>query len=1542
MSEDGQTHIETIQLDVVCPKQDFSAHGGIADALAALKNLDAYYTQLNAKFSAGFKFGGSGGTVTSAGEIKLNISGSAIHAALIPGEKIALNLSGKDFVISGTAGGAGGAVTPPSAGGTGSGMPKPITPGSSGSGRLLLEVTDEGAEGPSIRKRRYAAGNFDRSFREITYGKEEEVKSSVLYDKPSAEGAAGVSTAILAKKDELQQAILKGTENEVGARRLLAEAIRAEVAASKELNDLQVARYGAMASKLDLSASGLAKRQGDRQMIRQFREHLASQDAAQESAVEQASRSNKARSLMRARSQAQQDAAQESRETIVQDALHDVEIRSRRQRLQSTQFGPATPQRERERMDREADARHHRNMQLAHEDAARWLSGQPGHEGSVGKYSKIALGHEEKGVEATNAATLANDRFNESTRLIGKNMLQNIKHVTTWAASVGVLYGSIRLLTRSLEENMEIGKQQAILSQIFKGNSDEVTHLTNSVLELAAANGQSASEAMQSAVEWARIFHTENEIIQATNASLIEANVSGEEAAKTTEFLSMMVQVYGLRASELVKVIGEMAAISQTANISNLDLMKGMEAVGEAAKEAGMSWSQTLGVITGGVSATKQSGTTIANTLKTMITQMANPEIQDKMRLGFGLEVTKGMGSGDIKSMPQILSQMQQAWEKMTEAERRSLLFSVGGRQNATRMAGILDEFIYGQIKAINAQLNLNAAEQENEKIVNTLKGQVGALAAEWDKFVNIQGARGPIMALTDMTSALKNLLLLLSAPGLNVLTTLFGTVGLATGARMMISGFRSNAMTSEAGGVKGGVVVSTVRALKGDLAALKTVFNETAAVGQERFLTMMALVPGTAVKARESITGMSLATRALGVSFAALTDIVLPILAIWGAIKLFNYDMQQFPGSADEQSKWSTMQDVEATASTAHSTRASLLAEQSSLIGDPRISSARKKEMAENLAALELPEGNSAQLAAQKKHIEGLIEEGKALELVVELNQAAAQAMRDSTASRTSAISAAQIQINTDKDQIAVLEKGRQINYSYIGTYGAWQFGHRYAGPTSDDEKTVEQLKKDMADRRKFIQDLQQQQMEDVTNEDFTKSLIKSRAFGVGREISIAGISSMANALPALTPMDERNRKIAELMAQKRLLDAGHAFYAFGGGIEKAVPNVEERNRLREEERAARIKVESELREQALGIGYDTGLTRQQAYNRFGQAEFGGFAIGLTPGEQMEQQQIRGRGRLGQIGGEMKDALGRGSREEARSLEAEDMQITYGMLKNIQDAHGEIVKLQTEEVNLAMRLRMEFERSMLVSSPEQLLQKMAALTMARDGNMTAGQFFSMGQDVRRNIMELPAYNPEMRNLRRGLGAMQREFEPGGSPSAFGAGNAAVRGTSSIGRYGGMMPGTAPSINVSPIVVAMATAASAATNFAHAVGAAADHVRRVAAGASGGRGSSGGSGGAPHNAQSGSHAAANMAGYASRNASGSYNTGPSHHGNYDTRSLPDWVTSDPNYEYHGAYVPHGTPDTIYPSRPAPDPTPADDGTRHLEYLQRLYDSDGGE
>lgn len=356
--------------------------------------------------------------------------------------------------------------------------------------------------------------------------------------------------------------------------------------------------------------------------------------------------------------------------------------------------------------------------------------------------------------------------FDAAGKSVGATWLANTAKAAFWASGIMALYGTLNLASKAMQVLIDTGGQTARLNQVFRGVGGSAEQLSDDVLKLAAIEGRAVGEAMEAAVQYSRLGLTRQQVNLGVRASLMAANVAEIDAAQATEHLSAIMAGYGLQVEDLGGKLGFLNAISNQNRSTNREVLEGLARSSLVAKQAGFSFEELTGILAAATAQSGLTGSSIGTAMKTVLSHLSNPDLQEKLRKQFKIEVMQG-DTGDVKPGPEVLGELFTRYQQLNKAQQQNLTTQIAGATQANRLQAILDSYVKGQVLAINAQLNLNSAEQESARIRESLKSRLQGLRTEMARLtVNADAGLGFTRQLADMAEAARNVLVGLQAIG--------------------------------------------------------------------------------------------------------------------------------------------------------------------------------------------------------------------------------------------------------------------------------------------------------------------------------------------------------------------------------------------------------------------------------------------------------------------------------------------------------------------------------------------------------------------------------------------------------------------------------------------------------------------------------------------------------------------------------------------------------------------------------------------------------
>jgi hypothetical protein len=301
--------------------------------------------------------------------------------------------------------------------------------------------------------------------------------------------------------------------------------------------------------------------------------------------------------------------------------------------------------------------------------------------------------------------------FNRSVGDYKQALTGSLGTLGQFATGAGAIAGGVMLLGRAFSSGVEIVKEfeqsNANLASILGVSRSEITALTEDAKRLGAETAFSASEVSGLQTEFAKLGFGQQEIINATEATLNLAAATGSDLAEAAAVAGATLGGFGLDAKETQRVTDVMAKSFSTSALDMEKFRESMKNAAPAAKAVGVSVEETTALL-GTLANSGVAGSKAGNALKNTFVSLN--------KAGLDLE-------GGFEKVNNSSDKLKTAVELV-------------GKESATAfliMAEGVDE-----TKALKEGLEDagGAAEKMAKEQLDTLEGSLKILNSAWEGFV--------------------------------------------------------------------------------------------------------------------------------------------------------------------------------------------------------------------------------------------------------------------------------------------------------------------------------------------------------------------------------------------------------------------------------------------------------------------------------------------------------------------------------------------------------------------------------------------------------------------------------------------------------------------------------------------------------------------------------------------------------------------------------------------------------------------------------------
>lgn len=404
--------------------------------------------------------------------------------------------------------------------------------------------------------------------------------------------------------------------------------------------------------------------------------------------------------------------------------------------------------------------------------------------------------------------------FKSEVKAAGKNMQSlgdilknNVGKVLQWVSATTLLFRAFRLLRSALTTIVDLDTAMIDLQKVTTATREEYNRFYHSANGTAKALGVTTEEVISQTAEWARLGYAMQDAAKlAENSAIFEAISPDMDITQATDGLVSIIKAYDLDVEDsLDGIISKVNEVGNKFAVSNGDIVEAMTRSSAAMAAANNTFEETVALATAAIEITRDAAT-VGNGLKTLSMRIRGYDeeteeysadvseltgtIADLTKVASnnnrGISLFEADDPETYRSTYDILSDIADIWDELTDKNRANLLEALFGKRQAQIGAAILSNFDQARSAIVKMEESAGSAGREMDKITQSLDYKLNALKETW------VGVAQNLFQTDDMKLVVDALNLV--SNGIDQLTEklgLFGTIGLV-GAIALIYKFRA------------------------------------------------------------------------------------------------------------------------------------------------------------------------------------------------------------------------------------------------------------------------------------------------------------------------------------------------------------------------------------------------------------------------------------------------------------------------------------------------------------------------------------------------------------------------------------------------------------------------------------------------------------------------------------------------------------------------------------------------------------------------------
>lgn len=339
----------------------------------------------------------------------------------------------------------------------------------------------------------------------------------------------------------------------------------------------------------------------------------------------------------------------------------------------------------------------------------------------LGKISIDASGVD----EAVSTTKSKMESLGEKIGSVGEKMSSTGKKLT-----LGVTAPLVGLGTAAIKTTADFESAMSEVAAISGATGEDFLALENKAKEMGKTTKFSASEAADGLKYMAMAGWKTEDMLNGLEGIMNLAAASGEDLGTTSDIVTDALMAFGLSAADSGHFADILAVASSNAN-TNVSMMgETFKYVAPIAGSMGYSAEDTalaIGLMANSGIKASQAGTS----LRSIMTRLVSPTKDSATAMdALGISVTDG--SGQMKSLEEIIVDMRSGFSGLTEEQKASYAAMLGGQEAMSGLLAIVNASDADFNKLVTSISSADGAAKEmTDTMNNNLSGQITILKSQ-------------------------------------------------------------------------------------------------------------------------------------------------------------------------------------------------------------------------------------------------------------------------------------------------------------------------------------------------------------------------------------------------------------------------------------------------------------------------------------------------------------------------------------------------------------------------------------------------------------------------------------------------------------------------------------------------------------------------------------------------------------------------------------------------------------------------------------------
>lgn len=259
----------------------------------------------------------------------------------------------------------------------------------------------------------------------------------------------------------------------------------------------------------------------------------------------------------------------------------------------------------------------------------------------------------------------------------GQQLQIAMSRIPVWMTGMTMFYLPLRGLQDAVRQIIEIDSQLTVLERVSNGQMDVNDTLRESIA-LAEKLGNTIQQVNEGMISFAKQGFRGDDLTLMTEYATLLGNISDMSVEESASTITAAVKGLNLEIKESLHVINALNEVDNNFSVSTQDLATSLMKSAGAANVYGVSLEKTLGYTTAIGQVSRESGSVIGNSLKSIYSRITSIQPAIDAMKSIGVEIKTS--SGEMRNVDDILENLAGKWKGLSKEQQQNLGLQIAGK----------------------------------------------------------------------------------------------------------------------------------------------------------------------------------------------------------------------------------------------------------------------------------------------------------------------------------------------------------------------------------------------------------------------------------------------------------------------------------------------------------------------------------------------------------------------------------------------------------------------------------------------------------------------------------------------------------------------------------------------------------------------------------------------------------------------------------------------------------------------------------------------